>query len=91
MKKTLFKDNSLEVYMENKNTLGYIYKGKLKRKNAYLKGNLHNILLDVVSRPNIAYECKVVKNLNYLYQGCGRLREITPIWDTSLVTATCIL
>ena len=37
MKKTLFKDNSLEVYMENKNTLGYIYKGKLKRQNAYLK------------------------------------------------------
>lgn len=52
---------------------------------AYLKGNLRNILLDVVSRPNIAYECKVVKNLNYLYQGCGRLIDITPLWDTSLV------
>lgn len=45
-----------------------------------------NILLDIVSRPNIAYECKVVKKLDYLYQGCGRLIEITPIWDTSLVT-----
>ena len=44
-----------------------------------------NILLDSISRPNIAYECKVVKNLNYLYQGCGRLLEITPLWDTSLV------
>lgn len=50
------------------------------------KSNSHNIFLDIVSRPNIAYECKVVKNLNCLYQGCGRLREITPLWDTSLVT-----
>ena len=48
--------------------------------------NKRNILLDIVSRPNIAYECKVVKKLNFLYQGCGRLREITPLWDTSLVT-----
>lgn len=48
--------------------------------------NKRNVLLDIVSRPNIAYECKVVKNLNSLYQGCGRLREITPLWDTSLVT-----
>ena len=48
--------------------------------------NKRNILLDIVSRPNIAYECKVAKKLNYLYQGCGRLREITPLWDTSLVT-----
>ena len=46
----------------------------------------HKIFLDSVSRPNIVYECKVVKNLNYIYQGCGRLREITPLWDTSLVT-----
>ena len=53
---------------------------------AYLYNNNRNILLDIVSRPNIAYECKVVKNLDYLYQGCGRLREITPLWDTSLVT-----
>ena len=48
--------------------------------------NKRNILLDIVSRPNIAYECKVAKKLDYLYQGCGRLREITPLWDTSLVT-----
>ena len=48
--------------------------------------NQRNIFLDIVSRPNIAYECKVVKNLNFLYQGCGRLIEITPLWDTSLVT-----
>ena len=48
--------------------------------------NSRNIFLDIVSRPNIAYECKVVKNLNYLYQGCGRLIEITPIWDSALVT-----
>ena len=48
--------------------------------------NKRNILLDIVSRPNIAYECKVVKELKCLYQGCGRLREITPLWDTSLVT-----
>ena len=48
--------------------------------------NKRNILLDIVSRPNIAYECKVVKKLNCLYQGCGRLREIIPLWDTSLVT-----
>ena len=55
--------------------------------DAYLNNdNKRNIFLDIVSRPNIAYECKVVKKLNYLYQGCGRLREITPIWDTSLVT-----
>ena len=47
---------------------------------------LRNIFLDIVSRPNIAYECKVVKKLKCLYQGCGRLREITPLWDTSLVT-----
>ena len=47
---------------------------------------LRNIFLDIVSRPNIAYECKVVKKLDYLYQGCGRLIEITPLWDTSLVT-----
>ena len=53
---------------------------------AYLKGNLRNIFLDIVSRPNIAYECKVVKNLSYLYQGCGRLRAITPLWDSALVT-----
>ena len=54
---------------------------------AYLSTNcLRNIFLDIVSRPNIAYECKVVKKLDYLYQGCGRLREITPLWDTSLVT-----
>ena len=54
---------------------------------AYLSTNcLRNIFLDIVSRPNIAYECKVVKKLNCLYQGCGRLREITPLWDTSLVT-----
>ena len=54
---------------------------------AYLyNDNKRNILLDIVSRPNIAYECKVVNKLDYLYQGCGRLREITPIWDTSLVT-----
>ena len=53
---------------------------------AYLKVSLRNIFLDIVSRPNIAYECKVVKDLNYLYQGCGRLLEITPLWDTSLVT-----
>ena len=52
----------------------------------YLSGSLRNIFLDIVSRPNIAYECKVVKNLSYLYQGCGRLIEITPLWDTSLVT-----
>lgn len=48
--------------------------------------NTRNIFLDIVSRPNIAYECKVVKKLDYIYQGCGRLREITPLWDTSLVT-----
>ena len=55
---------------------------------AYLStGYLRNIFLDIVSRPNIAYECKVVKRLNFLYQGCGRLREITPLWDTSLVKA----
>ena len=48
--------------------------------------NKRNILLNIVSRPNIAYECKVVKELKCLYQGCGRLREITPLWDTSLVT-----
>ena len=48
---------------------------------------LRNIFLDIVSRPNIAYECKVVKELKCLYQGCGRLREITPLWDTSLVTS----
>ena len=54
---------------------------------AYLyNNNKRNILLDIVSRPNIAYECKVVKKLDYLYQGCGRLIEITPLWDTSLVT-----
>lgn len=50
------------------------------------KDTSRNIFLDTVSRPNIAYECKVVKNLDYLYQCCGRLREITPLWDTSLVT-----
>ena len=49
------------------------------------KDCLRNVLLDIVSRPNIAYECNVIKNLNYLYQGCGRLIEITPLWDTSLV------
>ena len=54
--------------------------------DAHIQGGLHNIFLDIVYRPNIAYECKVVKNLNFLYQGCGRLREITPLWDTSLVT-----
>lgn len=48
--------------------------------------NKRNIFLDSVSRPNIAYECKVVKKLNFLYQGCGRLREIEPLWNTSLVT-----
>ncbi len=54
---------------------------------AYLSTNcLRNVFLDIVSRPNIGYECKVVKNLNYLYQGCGRLIDITPLWDTSLVT-----
>lgn len=54
---------------------------------AYLdKNNERKIFLDIVSRPNIAYECKIAKNLNCLYQGCGRLREITPLWDTSLVT-----
>ena len=54
---------------------------------AYLyKNNERKIFLDIVSRPNIAYECKVVKKLNYIYQGCGRLIEITPLWDTSLVT-----
>ena len=51
--------------------------------DSYLdKGNLRNIFLDSVSRPDIGYECKVVKNLSYLYQGCGRLIEITPLWDT---------
>ena len=50
------------------------------------KNDSRNILLDIVSRPNIAYECKVVKSLRNLYQGCGRLIEITPLWDTSLVT-----
>lgn len=55
---------------------------------AYLdKNNERKIFLDIVSRPNIAYECKVAKNLNCLYQGCGRLREITPLWNTSLVNA----
>ena len=54
--------------------------------DAHIQGGLHNIFLDIVYRPNIAYECKVVKDLNCLYQGCGRLREITPLWDTSLVT-----
>ena len=54
---------------------------------AYLGTNSsRNIFLDAVSRPNIAYECKVAKKLDYLYQGCGRLRAITPLWDTSLVT-----
>ena len=54
---------------------------------AYLVNvNTRNIFLDIVSRQNIAYECKVVKKLNLLYQGCGRLIEITPLWDTSLVT-----
>lgn len=54
---------------------------------AYLnRNNERNIFLDILSRPNIAYECKIVKNLDFLYQGCGRLREITPLWDTSLVT-----
>lgn len=48
--------------------------------------NSRNVLVDIVSRPNIAYECKVAKNLDYMYQGCGRLIEITPLWDTSLVT-----
>lgn len=56
--------------------------------DAYLyNDNKRNILLDIVSRPNIAYECKIAKSLNCLYQGCGRLREITPLWDTSLVNA----
>ena len=58
-------------------------------KDAYLykyNNNNRNVFLDIVSRPNIAYECKVSKNLDYLYQGCGRLIEIKPLWDTSLVT-----
>ena len=55
-------------------------------KDAYLKADLRNIFLDTVSRPNIGYECKVVNKLNHLYQGCGRLIDITPLWDTSLVT-----
>lgn len=49
-------------------------------------GEKHKIFLDSVYRPNIVYECKVVKNLNFIYQGCGRLREIIPLWGTSLVT-----
>lgn len=54
---------------------------------AYLYNvNMRNAFLDIVSRPNIAYECNVVKNLNHFYQCCGRLIEITPLWDTSLVT-----
>lgn len=54
---------------------------------AYLDKNFsRNIFLDIVSRPNIVYECKVVKKLGFLYQCCGGLREITPLWDTSLVT-----
>lgn len=53
---------------------------------AYLDNNKRNVLLDIVSRPNISYELNVVKKLYYIYQGCGRLREITPLWDTSLVT-----
>ena len=52
----------------------------------FFSKNSRNVLVDIVSRPNIAYECKVVKKLDYLYQGCGRLIEITPLWDTSLVT-----
>ena len=48
--------------------------------------NLRNQFLDSISRPNIAYECKVVKKLNLLYAHCGRLREIEPLWDTALVT-----
>ena len=48
--------------------------------------NKRNIFLDSVYRPNIVYECNVEKKLHYIYQGCGRLRDITPIWDTSLVT-----
>ena len=55
-------------------------------RKEFIFGNSRNVLVDIVSRPNIAYECKVVKNLSYLYQGCGRLMEITPLWDTSLVT-----
>ena len=56
-------------------------------KDAYLSNNNNrNIFLDIVSRPNIGYECKVSKSLNCLYQGCGRLIEIKPLWDTSLVT-----
>ena len=54
---------------------------------AYLNNvNKRNIFLDSVSRPNIAYECNVIKELSYLYQGCGRLRDITPLWDSALVT-----
>lgn len=48
--------------------------------------NKRNIFLDSVYRPNIVYECNMEKKLHYIYQGCGRLRDITPIWDTSLVT-----
>ena len=53
----------------------------------FMLSNSRNELVDIVSRPNIAYECKVIKNLNFLYQCCGRLIEITPLWDTSLVTS----
>ena len=54
---------------------------------AYLNNNnKRNIFLDIVSRPNIAYECNVNKKFDFLYQCCGRLIEITPLWDTSLVT-----
>ena len=53
----------------------------------FMLSNSRNELVDIVSRPNIAYECKVIKKLNFLYQCCGRLIEITPLWDTSLVTS----
>lgn len=54
---------------------------------AYLSTDcLRNVFLDIVSRPNIGYECNVVKSLKCIYEGCGRLREITPLWNTSFVT-----
>lgn len=50
------------------------------------KDNDRNQFLDSISRPNIGYECNVVKKLNFVYSHCGRLREIEPLWDTALVT-----
>ena len=67
MKKTLYKDNCFEFSLEDKNTLHYIFKGKLMKKNKEYKEGSITITKDVWFSYGVKYCNEDPSKMEFVY------------------------